>query len=430
MTTKTLPVSADILEQLVREFPTPLHIYDEQAIVSNARRLLRAFDWCPGFHEYFAVKALPNPTIMRLLRDEGFGMDCSSLAELKLCERIGVRGEDIMFTSNDTPAADFAVARKMGAIINLDDITHLDTLSGVAPLPELLALRYNPGALRGGNCIIGKPEEAKYGLTRAQLFEAYGRARDGGVTRFGLHTMIASNELDLGYLTETARMLFVIADELTQELGITLDFINIGGGIGIPYHPDETAVDIEALSRGIEAAYRQHFGPAGPKLYMESGRMITGPYGYLVTRVIHEKHTYRDYLGCDASMADLMRPGMYGAYHHLSVVGREDAPHEHIYDVTGSLCENNDKFATRRSLPNTQVGDLIVIHDTGAHGHAMGFNYNGKTRSAEVLLRPNGAAQLIRRAETLDDLFATLEFTAKTVQVRETSEAEATKHGQ
>jgi diaminopimelate decarboxylase len=413
MAVKTVPLGRAQMEDLARRFPTPFHLYDEKAIRENARRLLAAFDWAPAFREYFAVKACPNPHILKLLSREGFGADCSSLPELLLAEKCGITGERIMFTSNDTPAEEYRKARALGAVINLDDITHIPFLAAHAGLPELLCFRYNPGPLREGNAIIGKPEEAKYGFTRAQLLEGYQVVRGLGVKRFGLHTMVASNELNPQYFVDTARMLFGLAVELQQAMGIRLEFVNLGGGIGIPYRPEQEAVDLSAVSRGIRAAYDEVIRPHGLhplRLYMEMGRLITGPYGYLVTRVLHLKDTYRKYAGVDACMSSLMRPGMYGAYHHITVLGKEDRPKNTLYDVTGSLCENNDKFAIQRPLPEVERGDLLVIHDTGAHGHAMGFNYNGKLRPAELLLRPDGSVTQIRRAETVEDYFATLDF--------------------
>ena len=410
---KSLPLDAAQLESLTERFPTPFHIYDERAIRANARRLRAAFAWNRGFHEYFAVKAAPNPHLMALLREEGFGSDCSSMAELVLATAVGNVGEDIMFTSNDTPAEEFRRAAELGAIINLDDISHLDFLERAlgGRLPELLCCRYNPGPLKGGNAIIGKPEEAKYGFTRDQLFEGYAAMRDAGVRRFGIHAMVASNELDPDYIEDTARMLFELVGELHAKLGIDFEFVNIGGGIGIPYRPDQRPMDLDAVGRGIERAYDELVSGAGlgaVKLFMECGRCITGPYGYLVSRVLHIKNTYRLYAGLDASMSNLMRPALYGAYHEIVVPGKENATETSVYDVTGSLCENNDKFAIQRMLPVLERGDLVVICDAGAHGHAMGFQYNGKLRSAELLLEDDGSVRLIRRAETLDDYFATL----------------------
>ncbi len=413
MTVKSVPFTAAELERIVARHPTPFHLYDEKAIRETARGLLRAFAWAPGFREYFAVKACPNPHILKILREEGFGADCSSLPELLLARKVGINGELIMFTSNDTPAGEYRQARELGAVINLDDFSHIPFLAEKAGLPELLCLRYNPGPLREGNAIIGKPEEAKYGFTREQLFEGYRTLRERGVKRFGLHTMVASNELNPQYFVDTARMLYGLVVELNRELGIRFEFVNIGGGIGIPYRPEQTAVDLAAVSRGIQQAYDeliQARGLAPLSLYMEMGRLITGPHGFLVTRVLHLKDTYRKYVGVDACMANLMRPAMYGAYHHITVMGGQDRPADTLYDVTGSLCENNDKFAIQRPLPAVERGDLLVIHDTGAHGYAMGFNYNGKLRSAELLLKPDGSVQQIRRAETVEDYFATLDF--------------------
>ena len=395
------------------QYPTPFHLYDENGIVENMRRLTRAFSWSEGFTEYFAVKAAPNPFLVKILKDNGAGADCSSLTELLLSERCGMAGELIMFTSNDTPADEFVKARQLGAVINLDDISHIAYLERCAGLPDLVSQRYNPGPLRSGNAIIGHPEEAKYGFTREQIFLGYTMLREKGVRRFGLHTMVASNELNPQYFVDTAIMLYELAAEVRRETGIRIEFVNIGGGVGIPYRPEQTAVDIEFVSRGIRDAYDRIIVPAGlhpMKLFMECGRMMTGPFGYLVSKVLHIKHTYKQYVGLDACMANLMRPALYGAYHHITVPGREGQPDNVLCDVTGSLCENNDKFAIDRKLPAVEQGDIVVIHDAGAHGHAMGFNYNGKLRSAELLLRTDGSVIEIRRAETSDDLFATLDF--------------------
>jgi len=413
MSSKFTPFTKSQIEAVIKKYPTPFYIYDEAGIRGNARRLTAAFSWVPGFKEYFAVKATPNPFILKILKEEGCGADCSSLTELLLAAKTGITGENIMFTSNDTPAAEYQKAMELGAIINLDDISHIRFLEEHAGLPELICFRYNPGPLKKGNAIIGNPEEAKYGLTRSQLFEAYKIMKAKGIKRFGLHTMVASNELDPNYFVETARLLFELVVELTRELNIRFEFINIGGGIGIPYRPEQSRVDLELISLGIRKIYNELIIANGLdplKIVMENGRMITGPYGFLVTTVIHQKETYKNYLGLDACMANLMRPGMYGAYHHITVLGKENWPLECTYDVTGSLCENNDKFAVDRRLPPVEPGDLLVIHDTGAHGHAMGFNYNGKLRSAELLLKTDQAVELIRRAETVDDYFATLDF--------------------
>ncbi len=413
MGTKVLPFDEATIRAIMQETPTPFYVYDEKAIRANARALKQAFAWNPGFREYFAVKATPNPYIMKLLKAEGFGADCSSGAELTLARRVGLRGDEIMFTSNDTPAAEYKLARELGAIINLDDISHIDYLDRHVGLPGLVCFRYNPGKLREGNAIIGHPEEAKYGFTREQLFEGYRTLRDRGVKRFGLHTMVASNELNGDYFVETARMLFELVNAIHAEVGITFEFVNLGGGIGIPYRPEQKPVDLQAVGQGIRDCYEEMIvkpGLAPLALALECGRMVTGPYGFLVSTVRHLKHTYKDYVGLDACMADLMRPGMYGAYHHITVLGKETAACDHRYDVTGSLCENNDKFAIDRMLPGMQPGDLVVIHDAGAHGHAMGFNYNGKLRPAELLMRADGSIAKIRRKETEADLFATLDF--------------------
>ncbi len=413
MALQKFPLSKEQAEKLIEKYPTPFHLYDEAAIRENARRLARAFAWAPGFREYFAVKALPNPYIIKILKEEGFGADCSSLPELELSDRVGLKGESIMFTSNDTPAREYVRAKQLGAVINLDDVSHIPFLAQHAGMPALVCFRYNPGPLRGGNAIIGKPEEAKYGFTREQLFEGYRRAREMGTTRFGLHTMVASNELNPDYFVDTARMLYELAVEIGRKLGLRLEFVNIGGGIGTPYRPEQQEVDLEYVSAGIRRAYDSIIRANGLdplKLYMEMGRMVTGPYGFLVTRVLHLKDTYKKYVGLDACMANLMRPALYGAYHHITVLGKEGQPLDQVYDVTGSLCENNDKFAVDRPLPQIGVGDILVLHNSGAHGHAMGFNYNGKLRSAELLLKPGGRVELIRRAETVDDYFATLDF--------------------
>ncbi len=413
MTEKKFPLSKNQLNDIIKKFPTPFHIYDEQAIRSNIRKLLRAFSWNAGFKEYYAIKAAPNPFLMKMLHQEGCGIDCSSYGELVLAEKSGLAGEEIMFTSNDTPEYEYKKASELGAVINLDDISHIDFLDKIIKFPELICFRYNPGALKEGNVIIGHPEEAKYGFTREQLFEGYKKAKEKGAKRFGLHTMVASNELDESYFVETAEILFSLVAEISKKLDIRFEFVNLGGGIGIPYTPDQKPVDYNTISRGVKEKYglymtKNGYGPL--KIYLEAGRVITGPYGYLVSKVLHIKETYKKFAGLDASMSDLMRPGMYGAYHHISVPGKEHASPNGTYDVTGSLCENNDKFAIDRPLPKLEPGDTVVIHDTGAHGHAMGFNYNAKLRSAELLLRENGEVVQIRRAETVDDYFATLDF--------------------
>jgi diaminopimelate decarboxylase len=412
---KDLPLNPQQLTELARRYPTPFYLYTEKEMLQNASRLLKAFEWNKGFTQFFAVKALPNPVVMKLLAHVGLGMDCSSIAELELSSSIGVAGERIMFTSNNTPAPEYHRARELGAVINLDDLTQVSYLKEHVGIPELISFRLNPGRKLAGTDIIGKPVEAKFGLTSEQLRDAYQFAKACGATRFGLHTMPISNELERSYFVGTVRLLLQTVRELHAELGILFEFINMGGGIGIPYRPEERPLDLELLSKEIEQCFQAELSGSNlpvPKLFMECGRVITGPYGYLVTRAIHTKDIYRRYIGVDATMANLMRPGMYGAYHHISVVGKEhDTPSE-TYDIVGSLCENNDKFAIQRRMPPINVGDLLVIHDAGAHGHSMGFNYNGKLRSAELLLRPDGSVVQIRRAETLLDYFATLDFNA------------------
>lgn len=413
MVSKTLPFTKEQILEIKEQFPTPFHIYDEKAIIANARKLKDAFSIVEGFQEFFAVKALPNPYILKVLKSEGFGADCSSLPELLLAEKTGIVGEGIMFSSNDTPAEEFVKAKELGAIINLDDISHIEFLEKEAGLPELVCFRFNPGPLKGGNAFIGNPEEAKYGFTKEQLFEGYRILKEKGVKRFGLHTMVASNELEPSYFVETAKLLFEVIVEISKELDIRFDFVNLGGGIGIPYRPDQEAVPYDVIAEGVRDEYEKSIKANGLdplKIYLECGRTITGPYGYLVTEVRHLKHIYKDYVGTDACMANLMRPGLYGAYHHITVLGKENEPEDHLYDVTGSLCENNDKFAIDRMLPEIDRGDLLVIHDSGAHGHAMGFNYNGKLRSAELLLREDSSVVQIRRAETIEDYFATLDL--------------------
>jgi diaminopimelate decarboxylase len=420
MSNRKLPFDKAKLEEIASKWPTPFHLYDAKGIRDNAKRLKKAFSWNKGFREYFAVKAAPNPYLMKLLKEFDFGSDCSSMAELVLSEKVGNVGEAIMFTSNDTPAEEFRKAWELGAIINLDDITHWDFLcESVGAKTEadfadrVMCCRYNPGPLKGGNAIIGKPEEAKYGFTREQLFECYSKMKAAGVKRFGIHTMVASNELDPEYIIDTAKLLFSLVAEITAQTGVEFEFVNIGGGIGIAYKPEQKAMSLERVGEGIEEAYRQIIDGNGLKpikLYMECGRSITGPYGYLVSKVRHIKNTYRLYAGLDACMSNLMRPALYGAYHEIVVPGKENSGDTSVYDVTGSLCENNDKFAIQRLLPVMERGDFVVICDAGAHGHAMGFQYNGKLRSAELLLEEDGSVTEIRRAETLDDYFATLDF--------------------
>lgn len=413
MSEKTFPLTADALREVVKKYPTPFHIYDEKKIRGNIRALQKAFAWAPRFREQFAVKALPNPRILEILHEEGAGTDCSSLAELVLSDIAGIKGEEILLTSNDTPADEFQKAIELGAIINLDDLSHLDYLEQNAGLPACLCFRYNPGDLMEGNDIIGKPTEAKYGLPRDQLFEGYRRAQEKGVKRFGLHTMVASNERRTEAFLFTAKLMFTLARELKERLGIHVEFVNLGGGFGIPYRPEEEPLDLMEIGEGIHKLYDELMVPAGlgdVAILTESGRAITGDAGWLVSTVLHEKKTYKDYIGLDSCMANLMRPAMYGAYHHITIAGKETTPCDHTYDITGSLCENNDKFAIDRKLPEIDIGDLVIIHDTGAHGSAMGFNYNGKLWCAELLLHEDGSVELIRRAETLDDYFATLRY--------------------
>ncbi|MDW7738450.1 MAG: diaminopimelate decarboxylase [Bacillota bacterium] len=413
MAEKKIPLTKDELEEIALKYPTPFHLYDEKSIRENARRFYKDFSWAQNFRNYFAVKACPNPTILNILRGEGMGVDCSSMTELVLADKVGFSGEEIMFTSNDTPPEEFVEAARLGAVINLDDIIHLDILEKSAGIPELLSFRFNPGDARTGNVLIGLPQEAKYGVTRDQIIDAFRLAKENGVKRFGLHTMVASNELSEDYFIETARMLFELAVRIKKSTGINIEIINMGGGIGIPYHPEEVAVNLNRISGAMQTLYENVIVPGNLhplNIAFECGRIVTGPYGYLVSRVRQVARKYKDYVGLDSCMANLMRPGIYGAYHHITVPGKEELPVDHIYDVTGSLCENADKFAINRPLPEINAGDLVVIHDTGAHGYSMGYNYNGKLRSAELLLREDGSIQLIRRAETIDDYLATMRF--------------------
>ena len=415
---KTPFVTAEQLENITKEYPTPFHIYDEKGIRENARRLKAAFAWNPGFKEYFAVKATPTPAILKLLHDEGCGCDCSSEAELIMSERCGVVGQEIMFSSNNTPAEDFRLAHRLGAIINLDDLTLVDALeSALGTVPETVCCRYNPGGVftlgetREGFQVMDNPGDAKYGMTHDQLAEAFRRLSAMGTQEFGIHAFLASNTLSNEYYPTLARILFSLAVELAEETGVHISFINLSGGIGIPYRPDQTANDIFAIGEGVRKAYEEILIPAGMgdvSIFTELGRFMLAPYGHLVTRVTHEKHIHKEYVGVDACACNLMRPAMYGSYHHITVMGKEDAPCDHLCDVVGGLCENNDKFAVDRMLPHPQPGDLLVIHDTGAHGFAMGYNYNGKLRSAELMLREDGSVDLIRRAETLEDYFRTV----------------------
>ncbi len=408
------------LEAIVQRYPTPFHLYDEKGIRENARKLRQAFAWNPGFKEYFAVKATPTPAILKILKEEGCGTDCSSLTELMLSDRCGFQGSEIMFSSNDTPPEEFRLAAQLGATINLDDFTHIDFLKEtIGTIPETISCRFNPGgtfsigASNEGFQVMDNPGEAKYGFTRAQLTEGFKKLKAMGAKRFGIHAFLASNTLSNAYYPTLAGILFQTAVELRAETGCDIQFINLSGGVGIPYRPEQPANDILAIGEGVRQKYEEILVPAGMgdvAIFTELGRFMLGPYGCLVTTATHFKHTYKEYVGVDACAANLMRPAMYGAYHHITVMGKEDAPCDHKYDVTGALCENNDKFAVDRMLPEIHRGDLLVIHDTGAHGFSMGYNYNGRLRSAEVLLREDGSTQLIRRAETPDDYFSTMVF--------------------
>ncbi|MBR1441333.1 MAG: diaminopimelate decarboxylase [Lachnospiraceae bacterium] len=405
------------VEEIVKSFPTPFHLYDEKGIRENAEAVKKAFSWNKGFREYFAVKANPNPVLMGILREYGCGTDCSSKTELMLSAAMGLSGEEIMFSSNDTPFEEYTYANELGAIINLDDITHIDFCEKACggKLPETMSCRFNPGGVfQMSNGIMDNPGDAKYGMTRDQLADAFRIMQEKGVKHFGIHAFLASNTVTNEYYPKLARQLFELAVELKKETGADIRFINLSGGVGIAYRPDQTANDIVAIGEGVHKAYDEVLGKAGMgdvAIYTEMGRFMMGPYGALVTKAIHEKHTYKEYIGVDACAVDLMRPAIYGAYHHITVLGKEDQPEDHTYDVTGSLCENNDKFAIDRKLPKIDMGDYLVIHDTGAHGYSMGYNYNGKLKSAEVLLQKDGSAKLIRRAETPQDYFATLDVT-------------------
>ena len=407
-------VTKEQLDEIIKEFPTPFHLYDEKGIRENAKALKEAFAWNKGFKEYFAVKATPNPFLINILREYGCGCDCSSYTELMLSEAIGAVGEDIMFSSNATPAEEFAYANKLGAIINLDDFTHINFLEEtIGHIPETISCRYNPGGLfQISNDIMDNPGDAKYGMTTEQIFEAFKVLKAKGAKNFGIHSFLAINTVTNEYYPILAKMLFELAVKLQEETGAHVAFINLSGGIGIPYRPEQTPNDIKVIGEGVRKAYEEVLVPAGMgdvAIYTELGRYMMGPYGCLVTKVVHEKHTHKEYIGCDACAVNLMRPAMYGAYHHITVMGKENEPCDHKYDITGSLCENNDKFAIDRMLPKIDKGDILVIHDTGAHGFAMGYNYNGKLKSAEVLLCQDGTAKLIRRAETPKDYFATFD---------------------
>ncbi|MEA5027900.1 MAG: diaminopimelate decarboxylase [Sphaerochaeta associata] len=414
MSEKKLPIGHGQMLELASHMETPFYLYDETAIIEHARRFRKLCAWAPGFCNYYAVKACPNPAILKLLAQEGFGADCSSLPELLLSKASGITGKKIMFTSNDTPPEEFKAAYEAGAIINLDDITHIEALEqAVGTLPDTICFRYNPGPDRTGNAIIGNPVEAKYGVTTSQIVDCYKIMKEKGVKHFGLHTMVASNELDGTYIVETARMLFALAIRIQKEAGVRIEFIDMGGGIGIPYRPDQEVMDLAKVSSEMQELYQGMIVPAGLdplQIVFECGRVMTGPYGYLVSKVLHVTKKYKDYVGLDASMANLMRPALYGSYHHITVVGKDKMPCDHTYDVTGSLCENNDKFAIDRKLPEVKKGDVVVIHDAGAHGHSMGFNYNGKLRCAEYMLKRDGSVVMIRKAQTCDDYFSTLRF--------------------
>jgi diaminopimelate decarboxylase len=407
-------VSPEQLKVIARKYPTPFYLYDEKGIRENARKVRKAFAWNRGYREFFAVKATPNPYILQIMKEEGCGTDCSSLTELMLSDAAGFRGKDIMFSSNMTPDADFRLARKLGAVINLDDFTHIEILNRLCGIPETICCRYNPGGVfQASNAIMDNPGESKYGFTRPQLTEGFKRLQQLGAKQFGLHAFLASNTTGNEYYPELAKILFQTAAELHRETGAHIAFINLSGGVGVAYRPEQKPADILKIGREVQKVYDEILVPEGMgdvALYTEMGRFMLGPYGCLVATAIREKHIYKEYIGLDACAANLMRPAMYGAYHHITVSGKEDWPCDHKYDIVGGLCENNDKFAIDRMLPKIDMGDLIVIHDTGAHGHSMGYNYNGKLRSAEILLKEDGSTQLIRRAETPADYFATLDY--------------------
>ena len=408
-------VTLEQIQEIAKTYPTPFHLYDEKGIRENVKQLKEAFSWNKGFREYFAVKATPNPFLLKILREYGCGSDCSSLTELMMSEASGFHGEEIMFSSNDTPVEEFQYAHKLGAIINLDDITHIACLEeAIGEIPEIISCRYNPGGLfKISNDIMDNPGDAKYGMTTEQLFEAFQILKAKGAKRFGIHAFLASNTVTNEYYPMLAKVLFEVAVKLKEETGADIEFINLSGGIGIPYRPDQEPNDIRVIGEGVRKVYEEVLTPAGMgdvALYTELGRFMMGPYGCLVTKAIHEKHTHKEYIGVDACAVNLMRPAMYGAYHHITVLGREQAPCDHKYDIVGSLCENNDKFAIDRMLPEIEKGDYLVIHDTGAHGCAMGYSYNGKLKSAELLLKEDGSVEMIRRAETPKDYFATFDF--------------------
>ena len=416
MAEKKTFVTKEKIEEIVKEYPTPFYLYDEKGIRNNAKLVYDSFSWNPGYREYFAVKATPNPFILKILKEYGCGVDCASIAELKMAEKCGFSGEEIMFSSNDTPAEEYEYAAKIGAVINLDDFTHIEFLEGIigSEFPELMSCRYNPGGVfTMGNDIMDSPKDAKYGMTKEQITEAFKIMKTKGVKRFGIHAFLASNTVTNDYYPTLARELFELAVELSKETGAKIDFINLSGGVGVAYRPEQTPNDITVIGEGVRKVYEEILVPAGMgdvKIYTEMGRFMLAPYGVVVTKAIHEKHIYKEYIGVDACAVNLMRPAIYGAYHHITVAGKEDVPADHLYDVTGSLCENSDKFAIDRKLPKIDMGDYLIIHDAGAHGYSMGYNYNGKLRSAELLLRTDGCVEMIRRAETLKDYFATFDF--------------------
>ena len=413
----TLP--DEVFREAAERFPTPFHLYDEAAIRQRARLLNRAFAWCPDFREYFAVKALPNPAILRILKEEGCGLDCSSATELMLAEACGFRGEEIILSANAMPPEEYTQARRLGATINLDDATDLETLRTHGGIPDCVCLRYNPGGeFTIGNTIMGNPGEAKYGQTLDQLGQSLARLKELGAKSFGLHAFLSSNTIDSGYFPQLARLLLTLGRQLAAGCGLRFAFIDLSGGVGIPYRPDQPGPDILAVGEGVRQAYAEICPEGGVAVKTELGRWMTGPCGWLVTHAVHEKKIYRDYIGVDASAVNLMRPAMYGAYHHITVCGKREKPADHVYDVTGSLCENNDKFAIERALPEIEPGDLLVIHDTGAHGYSMGYNYNGRTRSAEILYTAEGNFRMIRRAETAADYFATLDIDPAAKELR------------
>ncbi len=415
---KTPFVTKEQVEEIVKTYPTPFHIYDEKGIRDNMKKMKEAFSWNKGFREYFAVKATPNPFLINILKEYGCGVDCSSMTELYMADKLGFGGDKmpdgIMFSSNATPAEEFKYAKELGAIINLDDFTHIEFLEKTAGLPEKICCRFNPGGMfKISTTIMDNPGDAKYGMTKEQLFEAYKILKEKGVKEFGLHAFLASNTVTNDYYPTLAKVLFEVAVELKEQVGVELSFINLSGGVGIPYRPDQEPNDIIAIGEGVRQVFDEVLVPAGLgdiAIYTELGRFMMGPYGALVTKAVHEKHIYKEYIGCDACACNLMRPAMYGAYHHITVLGKENEPCDHMYDVTGSLCENNDKFAIDRMLPKVDMGDYLFIHDAGAHGFAMGYNYNGKLWSAELLLREDGSVQMIRRAQTIADYLATFDF--------------------